>query len=485
MLLGHDIRAAVSDIIGGLRLVDQTQLSEPVRLQIERVRAASEVLAQLVEEGLQIVAEETGTGPLPTVQISQLLYDLEMRWSGKAQEKSLSFHIALAPDVPPVLTLDRLALERVLANILSNAIKFTDAGGVRVLIALDEPATLRIVVRDDGPGFASAALERLFEPGARGSGSAKPGDGLGLYISKDMADRLGGRITVENRPQGGAAVTLCLPVQRAAETEHPDPAPLPDLRGLHVLIAEDSETNQTVIAHMLKAMGASSEIARDGREAIARMRAQSFDLAVIDVEMPQSSGLEVMRALRAEPGPVSNMPIVACTAYVLRSNREAIFAAGADAIVSKPMLGIDPLAAAITRARNRAAQETAATTGAEDPPELDRKQFDRLLSLAGPAGAAELLTRLISDLSRVERSLVGALALPDLVTIGAEAHVLIAVAGAVGAQRLLAEAEGLNAAVHDNAPERVCWTGRRVLAQIDRLLHFATRRAGLLAQAGS
>ena len=479
-LLGHDIRAAVSDIIGGLRLVDQTQLDATARLQIERVRVASEVLAQLIEDGLQIVAEETGTGPLPPVRMGQLLYDLEMRWNGQAREKGLSFQIALAPDVPPVLMLDRLALQRVLGNILSNAIKFTDAGGVRVLVALDEPSDLRITVSDDGSGFAPSLLERLFQPGVRGDATNKPGQGLGMYIAKQMTDHLGGQIGVANRPEGGAVVTLVLPVRRPAISERPDPAPLPDLRGLRVLIADDSATNQAVFSHMLGAMGAEVEIAADGDEALARARAGRFDLAVIDIEMPRVSGLELMRVLRTDPSPIAGIPIVACTAYVLRANREAIHAAGADAIVAKPLAGIDALGAAIARAqgRRRAGGAFASDGVPKDDADLDRALFERLLAMAGPLGSAELLTRLIADLSRVERNLVAALALPDFVAIGAEAHVLIAVAGTIGAARLVSEAERLMAASHERAAEQVTWIGRSVLAQVDRLLQFTTRRAG-------
>lgn len=488
-LLGHDIRAAVSDIIGGLRLVDQGQLEEITRLQIERVRAASEVLAQLLEEGLQIVAEETGTGPMPAIEVAKLLYDLEMRWSGKAREKGITFHVALAPDVPPVLALDRIAMERALANILSNAIKYTDSGGVRIAVAMEAPAVLRIAVADEGPGFASEVLARLFTPGARGSGAEgqgdKPGQGLGMYISKGMADRLGGRIEVANRPEGGALVSLSLPVRRALPAAHQQATALPDLRGKRVLIAEDSETNQAVVAHMLRAMGAEVVITSDGVQARARAQDECFDLAVIDVEMPGISGLELMQALRGKDSCCSNLPIVACTAFVLRANREAIYAAGADAIVAQPLIGIDQLATAISRAQIRAAREVQGDTIGPPLPDavaLDHERFERLLSMAGEAGAADLLARLIGDLSRVERSLVSALAVPDFTAICVETHVLVAVAGAIGADRLLAEAERLNAAAHAQTLERVRSSGRSVLSLIDRLLQFTLRRAEVIGQ---
>ncbi|ETD83660.1 hybrid sensor histidine kinase/response regulator, partial [Rhodobacter capsulatus] len=353
MLLGHDLRAAVSDILGGLHLLADEDLSPGMRLQFERMRAAGEDMARLIEEGFEIVTDQA-VGPLrQTVQLARLLYDLEMRWTGRAQEKGLGFHVAMAPDVPVLVRLDRIALERVLSNMLSNAVKYTDQGAVRLALTVEAETRLLFSVLDDGPGFDPDLRGRLFRQGARGEVPGKAGNGLGLFISRDMARRLEGRIEVSNRAEGGACVALSLPLAGLMPPEMAIDTPLPDLSRMRVLVAEDSALNQAVLGHMLSAMGAHCDSAADGVEALEMLDNGSYDLAVIDAEMPRLSGLDLIRTLRASGGRHSAIPVVVCTAYVLRANREAIVAAGADAIVSKPMTAIEPLAEAITQALER------------------------------------------------------------------------------------------------------------------------------------
>ncbi|MGD9917216.1 MAG: ATP-binding protein [Paenirhodobacter sp.] len=481
ILLGHDLRAAVSDILGGLRMISHETLDDTTRLQLERMRAAGEVMARLIEEGLDIVAEQTTCRQ--AIQTARLLYDLEMRWSGRAQEKGLDFHVALAPDVPPMLEIDRLALERILANMLSNAIKYTDRGRVRVIATLDTPERMRITVLDDGPGFSPAALERLFEYGGRGEDTGKPGYGLGMFISRDMAGRLGGLIEVENRPSGGARVALTLPLG-ALPPPAPEEGPLPDLAGCRVLIADDSAVNRAVLHHMLTTLGASCDFAVDGLEALRLCEALPYDLAVLDVEMPRLSGIELMRRLRAGPGPNRALPIVACTAYVLRANREALQDAGADAIVAKPLTRVEPLARAIVLATGRGAPQPPERAATAALAELDIGRFERLIEIAGPEGAPDLVERLASDLARVERNLVTALTQIDRDAIRAETHTLVAIAGAVGADRLRARSEALNACAHGDDLVLLRPLGREVLSQLDRLIHFTAQRRSALTPPG-
>jgi two-component system, OmpR family, aerobic respiration control sensor histidine kinase ArcB len=482
-LLGHDLRAAVSDIIGGLRLIDHAGLDEGTQLQLERIRSAGEVLARLLEEGLAAMLGESemSAGHPTNVQMSRFLYDVEMRWAGRAREKGLGFHVSVGSAVPPVVVIERIALERVLANLLSNAIKHTDKGGIDLDVEVAEDGALRFTVSDEGPGFSPAALERLFEYAGRPEGSQKPGHGLGMRISKDMTGRLGGRISVRNGADRGASVTLDLPQGRwlpaAPETE----VPLPDLSRVKVLVAEDSPTNQAIIGHMLTKMGAEFEVAEDGVEALHWLEREDFDIALIDIEMPRLNGIDVIRSIRSNDRLHTHMPVVAVTAYVLRANREAIYAAGADAILAKPLAGLEKVGAAINQALTRRAALPEAGSPDIDAltcPELDRELFDHLIDIAGPEGRRELLDRLCNDLRRAERGLFAGLKGEDRTSIRSETHVLIALAGAVGAERLQKLAEHLNAsAQHRDDPHRA-GLGAEAMAQIDRLITFvAAERA--------
>ncbi|SOB92679.1 response regulator receiver domain-containing protein [Rhodobacter sp. JA431] len=473
MLLGHDLRTAVSDILGGLRLLAHEDMSHSMRLQLERMRAAGEDMARLLEEGIEIVTDQT-IGPLrQTVQLARVIYDIEMRWSGRALEKGLGFHVAIAPNVPMEVQLDRIALERVLSNLLSNAVKYTYCGTVRLLVAL-EAERLQFSVSDDGPGFSDDVMARLFEPGARGDVS-QAGSGLGLYISRDMAERLDGRIEIANRPEGGALVALSLPVEPLLPADAQIEIPLPVLNGMRVLVAEDSALSQAVAGHMLSTMGAHCDYAADGVEALQKLETDSYDLAVIDVEMPRLSGLDLMQALRSGRGPHAAMPIVACTAYVLRANRDAVLAAGADAIISKPLTTLAPLAEAITLALERARQDKTCPPILPPAP-LDETTFETLLLINGPEGSLDLLDRLLDDLLRAERGLVSGLYERNTETIRADTHVLVSVAGSIGAEALRTLAEDLSQAAQNKDETAMQLIGRAVLAQTDRVIVHASRR---------
>ncbi|MEZ5779146.1 MAG: response regulator [Paracoccaceae bacterium] len=477
-LLGHDLRAAVSDIIGGLRLIEHDGLDAPARLQLERVRAASETLARLLEEGLALMLGEDDfiSSHPASVQMARLLYDVEMRWSGRASEKGLGFRVTKSADVPEALTLDRIALERVLSNILSNALKYTDAGEVHLDVAMTGDGSLQISCCDQGPGFSDDALTRLFEYRGRPAGNGKPGQGLGMHIARAMIGRLGGTVSVENLAGGGACVTLELPPETWSIAAPDSTQPLPDLTGTRVLVAEDSPTNQMIIGQMLTKLGAHPEIAEDGVEALNWLERETFDLALVDIEMPRLGGIEVIRKLRADGGQHANLPVVAITAYVLRANRDAIYAAGANSILAKPLAGIEHFGLAIGEVLNRARKAPRdRTAAAGELAEFDRATFDRLIEIAGPSASRELLDRLCVDLRKCERNLIAALAESNVVAVRSETHVLIALAGAVGAARLQALVQALNTAAHRRDTASLSDLAHGVLAQLDRLIHFVTQ----------
>lgn len=475
-LLGHDLRAAVSDIIGGLRLIDQEGTDPETRLQLERVRTASETLARLLEEAMSaIFGEDAVVVPQQSnVQLPRFLYDVEMRWSGRASEKGLALDFHRDIDLPQVLTVDRVALDRILSNILSNAIKYTDRGTIRLDVGRWSDGALRFTVTDQGPGFSPEALERLFQYRGRPDGTGKPGHGLGMHITKHLSELLGATISVENAAEGGARVTLELPASVLSNTVRADVPDLPDLSRTKVLVAEDSATNQLLIGQMLASMGAEYEVAADGVQALNWLEREDFDLALIDIEMPRLGGIDVIRTVRANGRLHTRMPIVAITAYVLRANRDAIYAAGADAILAKPLGSIEAFGAAIGNVLRRAAlgpEETGADCCKEFA-EFRRESFDRLLDVAGPDASRELLLRLCTDLRNTERGLVAGLAEGDLAAIRSETHVLIALAGAVGAERLSKLAQTLNAVAHRREGGDLTALGEQCLAQLDRLIHF-------------
>lgn len=487
-LIGHDLRAAVSDIIGGLRLIDQDGMDPSTRLQLERVRAASETLARLLEEAMANIFgdEAVVLAPPSNVQLARFLYDLEVRWSGRASEQGIGLEFRRADDLPLVLKVDRVALDRILSNILSNAIKYSDGGAIWMDVRLSDDGALRIAVTDQGPGFSAEALARLFQYRGRPDGNGKPGHGLGMHITKNLSEVLGATVSVQNLPDGGACVTLTLPPSLLSNATNDAGSPLPDLSRTKVLVAEDSATNQLLIGQMLTSMGAEFETANDGVQALNWLERENFDLALIDIEMPRLGGIDVIKTIRANDRLYSRMPVVAITAYVLRANRNAIYAAGADAILAKPLGSIEAFGLAIGNVLRRAAlgpDEVIAERTAELA-DFRRETFDRLLDVAGPEAGRELLSRLQDDLRTVERGLVSGLAEGDMTAVRSETHVLIALAGAVGAERLAKLAQALNAVAHRRARAELADFGGECLAQLDRLIHFVTQEKSNRSEAG-
>jgi CheY-like chemotaxis protein/anti-sigma regulatory factor (Ser/Thr protein kinase) len=475
-LLGHDLRAAVSDIIGGLRLIDQDDIDPATRLQLERVRTASETLARLLEEAMANIFgdEAVVVTQASNVQLARFLYDVEMRWSGRASEKGLRLEFHRDEDLPQMLKVDRVALDRILSNILSNAIKYTDSGTIRLDVKSCVQGALRISISDQGPGFSPEALARLFQYRGRPDDTGKPGQGLGMHITKNLSELIGATISVENVHERGARVTLELPSAVLTNAQLGNQPELPDLSKVKVLVAEDSATNQLLIGQMLSTMGAEFEIASDGVQALNWLEREEFDLALIDIEMPRLGGIDVIRTVRANDRLYSRMPIVAITAYVLRANRDAIYAAGADAILAKPLGSIEAFGLAIGNVLRRATLSPEQVSAEADakPVEFRRETFDRLLEVAGPDTARELVTRLFTDLRKAERGLVAGLAECDVNAVRAETHVLIALAGAVGAERLCKLAQDLNVVAHRREGGEMTALGDECLAQLDRLVHF-------------
>jgi CheY-like chemotaxis protein/HPt (histidine-containing phosphotransfer) domain-containing protein/anti-sigma regulatory factor (Ser/Thr protein kinase) len=438
-LLGHDLRAALSEVIGGLRLVETAGMDGENRLKIARTRAAGEALSLLLEQALSIMlGENDPTDTLPgLLQTDRLLDSICLRWEGRAREKGLDFQLE-AVGLPPQLRVDGALMERVLANLLGNALKFAGTGCVTCRISV-VGNHLAIAVRDEGPGFAENALPRLFQVNSRPKNAAKPGTGLGLHIVRDMVDRAGGRIVARNRPEGGAEVSIDLPL--------PGP-PQPtlatrDLSRCRVLVADDNATSRAILRQHLCQMGAEVIIAADGVEAVGRLERESFDLALIDIEMPRMGGLEVIRYLRATPGLLSKLPVLAITAHTGQAMQDAIRAAGADAVLSKPVICPLALASAIAKAM-----------GALGLPDIDPTVFDRLLAMAGPQTAAELVDRFLEDLQAAERHLTAARHGPNWASIRAQTHVLIALAGTAGAHQLQGRAEQLNQLAHSDTHKR-------------------------------
>lgn len=477
-LLGHDIRNAVSDILGGLALADLRPLDTASRQQLIRVRSASEQLARLADEALALVNGDSP--PPPDNQISicfeALLDAIEARWSAHAAERGMAFALHRGVDLPDSIGVEKGGLERILANIIGNAMKYAQQGTVSLHVKLEAQETLSFCVHDEGPGFSDNALARLFERNARSPENVQPGSGLGLHIVRDLTDQIRGQMTVGNLDQGGATVCIRLP-RPAWAPGLPGQATsveLPDLTGKCVLVAEDNLTNQLLVRRMLETLGADCHIASDGQEALDLLGAHHFNMALVDIEMPRLSGLDLIRALRANETGDARLPVLAITAYVLSANRAEIYDAGADGILAKPIMSLESFGQAIAGVLQKHQIPPApAAVGAPGDTLFSALHLDRLLALAGTDGGRELLSRLRQDFDAVRRGLESGLESGDFPLLRARTHVLISLAGAIGAEQLQERATAINTAAHGSDLDNARALGPGVvmdLKQLDALL---------------
>lgn len=474
--LSHDIRSAMSDVIGGLRLVEIDRVDPQTQTQIVRVRAAADTLAALVDDALLTASGETRVKHTDTyLVLSDWLSALAGRWKGRAAERGSRLEIRRIGRLPQSLIISPLVLDRIVGNLVGNALVHVPGGDVEVEVLADPIDGLTICIRDEGPGFPLAVLDSFQSSGRAVPTGSTGGSGLGLRIASGLTAAAGAELTLSNDAATGTGMAvLRIPPELVTWTGGvPAPCTPPNLSGLRILVAEDNLTNQMILRQMLEKMQAETVFVGDGLAALDALQQERFDIGLIDIEMPRKSGLEVMEQVRRGQEPLASIPLVAITAYVLRDNREAIYAAGADGIIGKPIASGEEFGRAILRyvGRPSDAQPLPGELDSSNRHQkLDRARFDRLLDEAGQESRAELLDRLVEDLNSVRDGLKAGVATASIPEIRAQTHILIAISGAVGADRLCQLSEILNIAAKRRRTEQLLQIYQPVRADLDDLL---------------
>ncbi|WP_146684052.1 hybrid sensor histidine kinase/response regulator [Thioclava sediminum] len=479
----HDLRAALADVMCGLDAALADPGGQSTHGQLERAREAANDLAQLLDldgakefapaapsdDATSELSDASEASPAPPhLVIADALERVRRRWTSAAHVRGMSLAIHMAPDLPPVLAIDRVPLTRIFANLMRNALCYAQRGTIHLSLDFDPTKGLLLTVRDEGDGFPE---ERLRAPACAGQRSEPAtfrnpeGQGLGLAICHALVAEAGGKIDLANAPQGGAEIRVSLPARPVDISSTMRDAPLPDLSGWNVLVADDSEMSRAVLEQFLSAMGAQVTGLRRGDSAAAQLRAERFDLAVLDVEMPGCRGPEVIASIRRSGLPWADLPIIQCSGYRDVEKGEA------DACLIKPVLGLQP----ILRALEEAGCMT--TVPRVTTPPRGLLAHLRLAEKALPAGLGQ---ELIADLETVRHGL--SLALPpfDLCALQLLSHKLSAVAGVAGDHPLSRHARALDSATRHGTYEDIQDLGRVALIFIDRLI--ATTRNNLNAK---
>ncbi len=357
--MSHEIRTPMTGVLGMLDLMLLEPLPERQRERAELARSSARNLLLILNDILDFSKIEANQMELRAQEFDprELVREVVGLMAAGAAQKGLVLAQEADAGVPERLVSDATRLRQILANLVSNAVKFTEAGRIDVRLGWSaEAGELSLVVRDSGIGMGPEVQARLFEKFYQADTSLsrrQGGTGLGLAISRQLVERMGGRIGVQSAVGEGSIFTVVLPAAPVAEggaveAECTEPGVCDG--ALRVLVAEDNPTNQYLLRAFLEAAGHGVTTVEDGAQAVEAAAGGGFDVIIMDVQMPQMDGQSATRAIRALPGAGARVPIIALTANSLPRDRDACLEAGMTDYVVKP-IDLERLRAALRRAR--------------------------------------------------------------------------------------------------------------------------------------
>jgi signal transduction histidine kinase/CheY-like chemotaxis protein len=443
-VMSHEIRTPLNGIIGAAGLLLDHRLEAEELHYVRIIRQSGDHLLHLISDILDFTRLDASC-----MELEELPFDLRATFTGTvdmlagaAHAKGLDLTLAVAEDTPRCAVGDAGRLRQVLLNLIGNAIKFTERGGVHVTVAgkRHEAGGVRLAVEvhDTGIGIPRDALPRLFQEFGQVDGSISRrfgGSGLGLVISRQLVERMAGSLFVNSAPGDGSTFGFEV-MLKDAPVDNPGvevatSAPRATVHRLHVLLVEDNVTNRMVACRLLERMGHHVDAVADGTGAVRAVHSTPYELVLMDVMMPGMDGLTATRMIRSEPGRNGCTPIIGLTASAEPGNEVACRRAGMDGFVSKP----------VTTERLAAAIEAVMMPGAAGKNRtpvsalLDGRVLDQLADDIGADGVADVARLFLSEAPRTIERLQQAINCRGHKLLR-EVHTLASTARSVGLLRL-------------------------------------------------
>jgi hypothetical protein len=481
--MSHELRTPFNGMLGMLQLMERTRLDAEQADYLRTVRESATQLLALLNDILDLSKLESGKLDIvPEPTHLQRLVDKVREVCGPAvRAKGLVMRTHLADDLPVWVMADAMRLRQILLNLCTNAVKFTDTGQIDIEVtrgagpvSTGQTGQLCFVVRDTGIGMDERMQARLFQRFTQGdAGIARRygGTGLGLEISRSLAERMGGSIAVRSSPGHGSTFSLSLPLAASAPAVQPAPAPpvpAQPARQLDLLVVDDHPVNRRYMALLLQHLGHQVRLAEDGAQAVAAVQQQVPDLVFMDLHMPGQDGFAATRALRALPPPAHTVPIVALTADVFDDTRAQVAAVGMDHFLAKPVRvdEISALLALLTQAHDNLPpaglfaaaaapnqpNEPMPTPHADAPPQrrrftsgelnaqLDMDVIGEVCLGVSMGGLRPLLARILGDEAGSLQAVLAALDAGHSGALREPAHALRGAAASTGLRALAAQA---------------------------------------------
>ncbi len=347
--MSHELRTPLNGILGYAQILQRDKsATEKQRANVDSIISCGDHLLALINDVLDLSKIEAGRLELQeeALDLDRLIRSIGDIVGERARAKGLEFVVDVAPEIPQGIIADAAKIRQVLVNLLGNAVKFTDVGSVTLRVTETPEHELVFEAIDTGVGMEPHETEHIFDPFKQvEAGKAAGGTGLGLSISRRLVEKMGGELGVESEKGKGSCFRVKIPYEEAdegdlgsldsAETSDLADAKLAPEQEVSILVADDRVVNRNILEQMLVDAGFLVSLADDGDTALEAMRAESFDLVLMDVRMPRMNGIEAVRRIRNDAA-LKELPVIAVTASVFPEFREKALAAGFDDFLPKP-----------------------------------------------------------------------------------------------------------------------------------------------------